>query len=160
VCDGYLQLTITTTVERCGHLPWVQAFAKACGRLKKAFRRYGHAYRAAGRQACRSGVSGTVRSPRLAYEFLSIGATVGGFDVDLFAEFFPGLLNHALITLPYDNLKGQKYPTTKLKRCLKSIWPRSCAWPLSWTDRMAGIMLHQGHALIEAPATVPTVWTD
>ena len=32
--------------------------------------------------------------------------SVGGFDVDLFYEFFQGFVNHALITLHIDNLRG------------------------------------------------------
>ena len=32
---------------------------------------------------------------------------VGRLDVDLFSEFFYGLVNHAMITLHIDNLKGK-----------------------------------------------------
>ena len=34
-------------------------------------------------------------------------ATIGAFDVDLVREFFQGLVNHALITLHIDNLRGE-----------------------------------------------------
>ena len=34
-------------------------------------------------------------------------ARVGSFDVDLFSEFFQGFVNHALMTLHLDNLKGK-----------------------------------------------------
>ena len=34
-------------------------------------------------------------------------ATIGSFDVDLVREFFQGLVNHALITLHIDNLRGE-----------------------------------------------------
>ncbi len=34
-------------------------------------------------------------------------ARVGNFDVDLFSEFFQGFVNHALMTLHIDNLKGK-----------------------------------------------------
>jgi len=33
--------------------------------------------------------------------------TVGAFDVDLFHEFFQGFVNHALVTLHIDNLRGK-----------------------------------------------------
>ncbi len=33
-------------------------------------------------------------------------AVVGGFDVDLFQEFFQGFVNHALVSLHIDNLRG------------------------------------------------------
>jgi imidazoleglycerol-phosphate dehydratase len=32
---------------------------------------------------------------------------IGEFDVDLFHEFFQGLVNHAMLTLHIDNLRGQ-----------------------------------------------------
>jgi imidazoleglycerol-phosphate dehydratase len=31
---------------------------------------------------------------------------IGSFDVDLFQEFFQGLVNHAALTLHIDNLRG------------------------------------------------------
>ena len=31
---------------------------------------------------------------------------MGGFDADLFHEFFQGFINHAQVTLHVDNLKG------------------------------------------------------
>ena len=34
-------------------------------------------------------------------------ASVGDFDVDLFSDFFHGLVNHAQLTLHIDNLKGE-----------------------------------------------------
>jgi imidazoleglycerol-phosphate dehydratase len=34
-------------------------------------------------------------------------AMIGGFDVDLTHEFFQGFVNHALVTLHVDNLRGQ-----------------------------------------------------
>ncbi len=34
-------------------------------------------------------------------------ARIGTFDVDLFSEFFQGFVNHALMTLHIDNLKGK-----------------------------------------------------
>ncbi len=33
-------------------------------------------------------------------------SSVGGFDVDLFMEFFQGFVNHAQVTLHIDNLRG------------------------------------------------------
>ena len=33
--------------------------------------------------------------------------TVGDFDVDLFHEFFQGFVNHALVTLHIDNIRGK-----------------------------------------------------
>jgi len=36
-------------------------------------------------------------------------ARIGTFDVDLFSEFFQGFVNHALMTLHIDNLKGKMF---------------------------------------------------
>jgi imidazoleglycerol-phosphate dehydratase len=36
-----------------------------------------------------------------------VKGTVGSFDVDLFHEFFQGFVNHALVTLHIDNLRGK-----------------------------------------------------
>ena len=47
-------------------------------------------------------------------------ARIGTFDVDLFSEFFQGFVNHALMTLHIDNLKG-KIATIKSKVFLKHL---------------------------------------
>ena len=36
-----------------------------------------------------------------------VKGTVGDFDVDLFYEFFQGFVNHALVTLHIDNIRGK-----------------------------------------------------
>jgi Imidazoleglycerol-phosphate dehydratase len=43
----------------------------------------------------------------LFYQVPFTRAVVGGFDVDLFREFFQGFVNHAQVTLHIDNLKGE-----------------------------------------------------
>ena len=44
--------------------------------------------------------------PGLVFEVPFTRARVGDFDVDLSREFFQGLVNHALMTLHIDNLRG------------------------------------------------------
>ena len=44
--------------------------------------------------------------PGLEFNVPFTRAMIGGFDVDLVHEFFQGLVNHALITLHIDNLRG------------------------------------------------------
>ena len=44
--------------------------------------------------------------PGLEYHIPFTRAHIGNFDVDLTREFFQGLVNHALITLHIDNLRG------------------------------------------------------
>lgn len=43
----------------------------------------------------------------LEYHVKFVKGTVGNFDVDLFHEFFQGFVNHALMTLHIDNLRGK-----------------------------------------------------
>ena len=45
--------------------------------------------------------------PGLVYEIDFPRARIGEFDVDLFAEFFQGFVNHARCTLHVDNLRGR-----------------------------------------------------
>jgi len=45
--------------------------------------------------------------PGLEYNVDFVKGTVGSFDVDLFHEFFQGFVNHALVTLHIDNLRGK-----------------------------------------------------
>ena len=45
--------------------------------------------------------------PGLEFHVPFVRAAIGQFDVDLVHEFFQGLVNHALITLQVDNLRGQ-----------------------------------------------------
>ena len=44
--------------------------------------------------------------PGLAFDCTFTRAMIGAFDVDLIHEFFQGFVNHALVTLHIDNLKG------------------------------------------------------
>ncbi|AGF48053.1 imidazoleglycerol-phosphate dehydratase [Candidatus Kinetoplastibacterium oncopeltii TCC290E] len=44
--------------------------------------------------------------PHLEYNVLFTRSHIGKFDVDLIREFFQGLVNHALITLHVDNIRG------------------------------------------------------
>jgi imidazoleglycerol-phosphate dehydratase len=44
--------------------------------------------------------------PGLVFQVPFTRARIGDFDVDLFQEFFQGLVNHAGITLHIDNLRG------------------------------------------------------
>jgi len=44
--------------------------------------------------------------PGLEFDIKFTRAMIGEFDVDLIHEFFQGFVNHALVTLHVDNLKG------------------------------------------------------
>ncbi len=45
--------------------------------------------------------------PGLEFHVPFARAMIGAFDVDLAHEFFQGFVNHALVTLHVDNLRGQ-----------------------------------------------------
>ena len=101
--DGDLEIDAHHTVEDIG-ITLGQAFLKAIGE-KKGIQRYGYAYVPLDEALSRVVVDFSGR-PGLNYN-LSFGRPkVGDFDVDLFQEFFQGFVNHSLITLHIDNLKG------------------------------------------------------
>jgi imidazoleglycerol-phosphate dehydratase len=101
--DGDLHIDAHHTVEDIG-ITLGQALAKAVGD-KKGIRRYGHAYVPLDEALSRVVVDFSGR-PGLVYNLDFTRARIGDFDVDLFQEFFQGLVNHAAITLHIDNLRG------------------------------------------------------
>ena len=102
-CKGDLHIDDHHTVEDIG-ITLGQAFAKAIGD-KKGIRRYGHAYVPLDEALSRVVIDFSGR-PGLQMHVPFTRASVGGFDVDLFMEFFQGFVNHAQVTLHIDNLRG------------------------------------------------------
>jgi imidazoleglycerol-phosphate dehydratase len=135
VCDGDLHIDDHHTVEDVG-ITMGQAFAKAVGD-KKGIRRYGHAYVPLDEALSRVVLDLSGR-PGLHMDVPFTRATVGGFDVDLFAEFFQGFVNHALITVHIDNLKG-KNTHHQIETVFKAFG-RALRMAVELDDRMAGIM--------------------
>ena len=101
--NGDLEIDAHHTVEDIG-ITLGQAFAKAVGD-KKGIRRYGHAYVPLDEALSRV-VLGFSGRPGLEYAIDFSRPLVGDFDVDLFFEFFQGFVNHAMVTLHIENLKG------------------------------------------------------
>jgi imidazoleglycerol-phosphate dehydratase len=101
---GDLHIDAHHTVEDVG-ITLGQAFAKALGD-KRGVRRYGHAYVPLDEALSRVVVDLSGR-PGLSYDMKFVRGTIGEFDVDLVHEFFQGFVNHALVTLHMDNLKGE-----------------------------------------------------
>jgi imidazoleglycerol-phosphate dehydratase len=101
---GDLHIDAHHTVEDIG-ITLGQAIAAALGD-KRGIRRYGHAYVPLDEALSRVVVDLSGR-PGLTFNCEFTRAMIGGFDVDLFQEFFHGLVNHAAITLQLDNLRGQ-----------------------------------------------------
>ena len=102
-CKGDLHIDDHHTVEDVG-ITLGQAFAQAIGD-KKGIRRYGHAYVPLDEALSRVVVDFSGR-PGLEFHVPFTRSMIGGFDVDLTREFFQGFVNHALVTLHIDNLRG------------------------------------------------------
>jgi imidazoleglycerol-phosphate dehydratase len=100
---GDLHIDAHHTVEDVG-ICLGQALAKAIGD-KKGICRYGHAYVPLDEALSRVVIDFSGR-PGLIYNLPFTRARIGDFDVDLFQEFFQGLVNHAGVTLHIDNLRG------------------------------------------------------
>jgi imidazoleglycerol-phosphate dehydratase len=101
---GDLHIDAHHTVEDIG-ITLGQAFAKAIGD-KKGVRRYGHAYVPLDEALSRVVLDLSGR-PGLEMFVDFTRGSIAGFDVDLFYEFFQGFVNHAMITLHIDNLRGK-----------------------------------------------------
>lgn len=101
--QGDLHIDAHHTVEDVG-ITLGQALAKALGD-KKGIRRYGHAYVPLDEALARVVIDFSGR-PGLEMHADFRRSHIGEFDVDLFHEFFQGLVNHAWMTLHIDSLRG------------------------------------------------------
>jgi len=102
--QGDLHIDAHHTVEDIG-ITIGQALVQALG-SKKGIRRYGHAYVPLDEALSRVVIDLSGR-PGLSFNVDFKRAMIGSFDVDLVGEFFQGLVNHALMTLHIDNLRGE-----------------------------------------------------
>ncbi|MFN7346253.1 MAG: imidazoleglycerol-phosphate dehydratase HisB [Betaproteobacteria bacterium] len=102
--EGDLHIDGHHTVEDIG-ITLGQAVARAVGD-KKGIRRYGHAYVPLDEALSRVVIDFSGR-PGLVWQVPFTRAMIGEFDVDLAHEFFQGFVNHALVTLHVDNLRGE-----------------------------------------------------
>jgi imidazoleglycerol-phosphate dehydratase len=100
---GDLHIDGHHTVEDVG-ITLGQAVARAVGE-KKGIRRYGHAYVPLDEALSRVVIDFSGR-PGLEWNVPFSRAMIGEFDADLAHEFFQGFVNHALVTLHVDNLRG------------------------------------------------------
>ena len=100
---GDLHIDAHHTVEDVG-ITLGQAFAKAMGD-KKGILRYGHAYVPLDEALSRVVIDFSGR-PGLEFHVPFKRSMIGSFDVDLTHEFFQGFVNHALVSLHIDNLRG------------------------------------------------------
>jgi imidazoleglycerol-phosphate dehydratase len=101
--NGDLHIDAHHTVEDIG-ITLGQAFKQAVGD-KAGINRYGHSYVPLDEALSRVVVDLSGR-PGLEFHCDFTRAMIGQFDVDLTHEFFQGFVNHALVTLHIDNLRG------------------------------------------------------
>lgn len=135
VAKGDLHIDAHHTVEDVG-ITLGQALAKAWGD-KKGLRRYGHSYVPLDEALSRVVVDLSGR-PGLDLNCTFTRAMIGSFDVDLFSEFFHGLVNHAMITLHIDNLKGQN--AHHQAETIFKAFGRALRMAVERDDRMSGVM--------------------
>jgi imidazoleglycerol-phosphate dehydratase len=131
---GDLHIDDHHTVEDIG-ITLGQAVAKAAGD-KKGILRYGHAYVPLDEALSRVVIDFSGR-PGLEFHVPFTRSAVGGFDVDLFLEFFQGFVNHALVTLHVDNLRGDN--THHQAETVFKAFGRALRMALTADPRMAGI---------------------
>lgn len=103
VATGDTHIDDHHTVEDIG-ITFGQAVLKALGD-KAGMTRYGHAYVPLDEALSRVVIDFSGR-PGLTFKVPFTRGRIGSFDVDLFTEFFQGFVNHALVTLHVDNLRG------------------------------------------------------
>ncbi|MDB5797570.1 MAG: hisB [Paucimonas sp.] len=101
---GDLHIDAHHTVEDVG-ITLGQAVARAIGD-KSGIRRYGHAYVPLDEALSRVVIDFSGR-PGIEFHVPFKRSMIGTFDVDLTHEFFQGFVNHALVTLHVDNLRGE-----------------------------------------------------
>lgn len=131
---GDLHIDDHHTVEDVG-ITLGQAFRQAVGD-KKGIRRYGHAYVPLDEALSRVVIDLSGR-PGLQMHVPFTRSSVGGFDVDLFSEFFHGFVNHAMVTLHIDNLRGAN--THHQIETVFKAFGRALRMAVELDERMAGI---------------------
>ena len=102
-CDGDLHIDGHHTVEDVG-IAIGQAVKQAVGD-KRGLTRYGHSYVPLDESLSRVVVDFSGR-PGLVLDAKFTSGMIGQLDTQLIHEFFQGFVNHALVTLHIDNLKG------------------------------------------------------
>ncbi len=132
---GDLYIDAHHTVEDIG-ITLGQAFAKAVGD-KKGLRRYGHSYVPLDEALSRVVLDLSGR-PGLEFGVEFKRARIGDFDVDLIHEFFQGFVNHALVSLHIDNLRGDN--AHHQAETIFKAFGRALRMAAELDTRMAGIM--------------------
>lgn len=135
VCRGDLHIDDHHSVEDIG-IAFGQALKVALGD-KVGIQRYGHSYVPLDEALSRVVLDLSGR-PGLEYHVEFTSARIGTFDVDLFSEFFHGLVNHAMMTLHIDNLRGQN--AHHQAETVFKAFGRALRMAVAHDERMAGKM--------------------
>ena len=133
--QGDLHIDAHHTVEDVG-ITLGQAFTKALSD-KRGIRRYGQAYVPLDEALSRVVLDCSGR-PGLEFQVEFPRARVGEFDVDLFYEFFQGFINHALVTLHIDNLRGRN--SHHIIETVFKAFGRALRMAVECDPRMEGIL--------------------
>jgi imidazoleglycerol-phosphate dehydratase len=104
---------------------------------KKGIRRYGHAYVPLDEALSRVVLDFSGR-PGIEFNADFTRSHVGEFDVDLFHEFFQGMVNHALITLHVDNIRGHN--SHHIAETIFKAFGRALRMAIEPDPRMAGVI--------------------
>lgn len=123
------------TVEDIG-ITLGMAFAQAIGD-KKGICRYGYSYVPLDEALSRVVLDFSGR-PGLVMKADFVRSHVGTFDVDLVHEFFQGFVNHALVSLHIDNLRGAN-AHHQIETIFKAFG-RALRMAATADPRMAGVM--------------------
>ncbi|MBH1970131.1 imidazoleglycerol-phosphate dehydratase HisB [Moraxellaceae bacterium AER2_44_116] len=134
-CTGDVEIDDHHSAEDCG-ITLGQAFAQAIGD-KKGIRRVGNSYVPLDEALSRVVIDISGR-PHLDFNVEFTRSSVGGFDVDLFYEFFQGFVNHANITVHIDNLRGRN--THHQIESVFKAFARALRMAIELDPRMAGQM--------------------
>jgi len=132
---GDLHIDAHHTVEDIG-ITLGQAVDRAVGD-KKGITRYGHAYVPLDEALSRVVIDFSGR-PGLEMPVDFPRASIGGFDVDLFFEFFQGFTNHAKVTLHIDSIRGRN--AHHVAETIFKAFGRALRMALTPDERMQGVM--------------------
>lgn len=134
-CCGDVHIDDHHTVEDIG-IALGQAIKLALGD-KCGICRYGHSYVPLDESLSRVVLDLSGR-PGLLFNVVFSRAMIGRFDVDLINEFFQGLVNHAMMTLHIDNIRGIN--AHHQAETIFKAFGRALRMAIAYDERMAGVM--------------------
>jgi imidazoleglycerol-phosphate dehydratase len=132
---GDLQIDAHHTVEDIG-ISLGMAINKAIGD-KKGITRYGHAYVPLDESLSRTVIDFSGR-PELVDTVNYPKSNLGDFDTELFHEFFQGFVNHAMVTLHIDTIRGSN--THHIAETVFKSFGRALRMAIEMDPRMQGVV--------------------